>query len=165
VRGTIQVLAVPTIALVAVLAFLPGRAGVALRLYALFLAAVVVALALGALRRALPPPRPLPGTRGGRPDRTTPASLQRLEDEIALGMDSAFDYHHRLRKRLFSLAEGLLSSRRRVSLDREPEAARLALGDETWSLVRDVRPPSEDRHARGPTPAALSDAVTSLERL
>jgi hypothetical protein len=165
VRGTIQVLALPTLALAVVLLFLHGRAGVAVRLYALFVVAVVVALALGALRRALPPPKPLPGSRGGRPNRTTPASLQRLEDEIALGADSAFDYHHRLRKRLRSVADGLLSSRRRISLDREPEAAQLALGDETWELIRDRRPPSEDRHARGPTPAALSDAVTSLERL
>jgi hypothetical protein len=159
------VLALPTIALVAVLVFLQGRAGVAVRLYALFVAAVVVALALGALRRALPPPAPLPVSRGKRPGRVTPASLQRLEDEIALGVDSAFDFHHRLRKRLRALAEGLLASRRRVSLDRDPEAARSALGDATWSLVRDQRPPSEDRHARGPTPAALADAVTTLERL
>lgn len=164
-RGTIQVLALPTIALVIVLLFLPGRAGIALRIYALFVAAVVVALALGALRRALPPPTPLPDARSGRRGRTTPASLKRLEDEIALGVDSAFDYHHRLRKRLRALATGLLASRRRISLDREPEEARLALGDATWELVRDVRPPSEERHARGPSPRALAEAVTALERL
>lgn len=165
VRGTIQVIALPTVALAVVLVFLPGRAGIAVRLYALFVAAVVVALALGALRRALPPPRPLPGPHGSRAGRTAPASLQRLEDEIALGVDSAFDYHHRLRKRLRALAEGLLASRRRISLEREPAAAQLALGDATWELVRDVRPPSEERHARGPAPGSLADAVTSLERL
>jgi hypothetical protein len=165
VRGTIQLLTGPTLALLLVLVFVEGRAGVALRLYALFVTAVVVTLAVGALRRALPPPRPLRHARPRRPARTAPASLQRLEDEIALGVDSAFDYHHRLRKRLRALAEGLLSSRRRISLERDPDTARRALGEHVWSLVSEERPPSEERHARGPTPAALADVLRSLERL
>lgn len=164
-RGALQVLALPTLALLIVLAFLPGEAELATRLYALFLAAVVIALVLGALRRALPPPRPLPAGIGARPAAPRPSSLVRLEDEIALAADSAFDYHHRLRKRLRALAEGLLLARRRVVLDRETDAARRALGETAWELVREGRPPAEERHARGPTPAALAEAVSALERL
>lgn len=164
-RSAARLLVGPTLALLLVLALVHGRAGVALRLYALFVAAVVIAIALGALRRALPPPRPLPPARPGPPARTTPGSLQRLETEIALGVDSAFDYHHRLRKRLRTLADGLLASRRRISLERSPEAARRALGEPAWSLIREGRPAAEDRHARGPTPARLAELVSSLERL
>jgi hypothetical protein len=165
VRGAVQLLAGPTLALVAVLLFVPGRAGIALRLYALLVAVVVVVLALGALRRALPPPRPLPAARAKGPARASPASLGRLEDEIALAVDSAFDYHHRLRARLRALAAGLLASRRGVSLERDPCAARRALGEPAWTLLREGRPPDEARHARGPTPATLAEVVARLERL
>ncbi|MFO7572128.1 MAG: hypothetical protein R6W48_05935 [Gaiellaceae bacterium] len=164
-RGVIQLLALPTVAFVGVLAFLPGRAGVAVRLYAIFLAAVVIGLALGALRRALPPAGPLLETRAVRPPTEAPASLSRLEHEVALAADSAFDYHHRLRRRLRALAEGLLASRRRIALDRDPDAARLALGEATWDLVRDDRPLPDDRLSRGPALAELADAVAALERL
>ncbi|MGH3134374.1 MAG: hypothetical protein ACRDNY_11665, partial [Gaiellaceae bacterium] len=97
--------------------------------------------------------------------RRPPPSLARLETETALGVGGAFDFHHRLRPRLRELAQGLLETRRRVSLDAEPDAARRILGDETWSLVRQDRPPPEDRLARGIPPDDLRRAVESLERV
>jgi hypothetical protein len=87
-----------------------------------------------------------------------------LEDEAALGVAGAFDLHHRLRPRLRPLAIGLLSSRQRISLDGDPEAARAALGPKTWDLVRHDRPPPEDRLARGIPISELRSVVETLER-
>jgi len=165
IRGVLQALAVPTAALVVVVAFLPGRVSVAARLYALFVAGVLIVLALGALRRALPLQVPLATSQRTAPQAQPPAAIGRLDAEIALGVASAYDYHHRLRLRLHAVTSGLLASRRRVVLDREPAEARRILGEDTWNLVRDDQQLPADRLARGPSRAALADAVATLERI
>lgn len=162
-RSALRALALPTLALAAVLAFLPGRTTLALRLYALVLAGLACIVVLGTLRRRLPPPRALPIRPPEPAPRTTPASLARLEDELALALGSAFDYHRRLEPRLRVLAEELLALRRGISWNRDPEAARVALGEEAWTLLTGA--PPTDRHARGPTLQALEEGVTILERL
>lgn len=164
--GAARLLATPTLAVAIVLAFLPGRAGIAVRIYALVLCAVALALALAALRRAYPsasPLRPAVASADRRP--RPPSSLARLEHETAIGVAGAFDLHRRLVPRLRSLAAGLLATRRRVSLDGDPGTAREALGEETWALVRRDRRPPEDRLSRGVSPEALGRVVDSLERL
>lgn len=164
--GALRLLAIPTLALVGIAAFLQGRLGLAVRIYALVLCAAVLGLALTALRRAYPSATPLrPAMRHDRPRRVAPPSLARIEHETALGVAGVFDLHHRLLPRLRVVAGGLLATRRRISLDTEPEAARLILGDETWDLVRRDRPPPEDRLARGIPPTDLRRVVESLERL
>ena len=56
-------------------------------------------------------------------------------------------------------------TRRRLSLDDDPEAARQIVGDETWELVRSDRPPPKDRPARGLPVSELDRVVESLERV
>jgi hypothetical protein len=171
VRGDLfragRALALPTLAVVLALAFLPGHASLAARMYALLLCVAAVVLALAALRRALPETRPLrPGSRRLRKSRPAPpATLARIEQEVALGIAGSFELHHRLRPRLRDLARELLSGRRRVFLDAEPERARAILGDEAWELVRQDREPPEDRLARGIPPAELARVVEALERV
>jgi len=162
--AAIRLLVLPTLALAVVVAFLPGRLSLAIRLYGLVLCAVALGLALAALRRTYPRAAPLrrPVTRTV-PRRTPPPSLARLEHETAIGVAGSFDLHHRLRPRLRLLAQGVLATRRRVSLDGEPEAARRAIGEETWELVRSDRPPPEDRLARGLSVSELGRVVESLE--
>jgi hypothetical protein len=80
-------------------------------------------------------------------------------------MAGSFDLHYRLVPRLRSIASGLLESRRRIALERQPEAARAALGETTWSLVRLDRAAPDDRLARGIPPAELARVVDSLESL
>jgi hypothetical protein len=161
-----KALAAPTAALGVVAAFAPGRLGLALRVYALLLAAAALTLGLAALRRAYPPETPLlPRSAARRAGRRVPGPLTRLEQEVALGAAWSFDLHHRLRPRLRRLAAELLAARRGVSLDGAPEQARALLGRETWELVRADRPPPADRHARGIAAAELARAVESLERL
>jgi hypothetical protein len=84
---------------------------------------------------------------------------------VALGIAGAFDLHHRLRPRLRTLAAELLATRRGISLNGAPGRARDLLGDETWELVREDRPPPEDRQARGLPINELRDVVESLERV
>jgi hypothetical protein len=162
-----RTLLLPTLALAFVLAFVPGEAGLAARIYALFVCVLAFLVALAALRRALPPAQPLRPRSGRRSDRrrTAPETLERIEQETLLGVTSSFDLHHRLRPRLRDIASELLSARRRVSLDEDPEAARTILGDRTWELVRPERAPPEDRFAQGIPPGELAGVVESLERI
>ena len=158
----------PTLALVLVLAFVPGEGGLAARAYALLLCVFAFLLALAALRRGLPQERPLRPRAAKRRDeqpRAIPETLERIEQETYLGVADAFDLHHRLRRRLRDLSAELLSSRRRISLDEQPEAARDVLGDVAWELVRPERPPPEDRFARGISTTELAKIVDSLERI
>jgi hypothetical protein len=166
VATTLRALVLPTIALAVVVAFIPGRAGLVVRIYALVVCAAFLALALTALRRAYPPETPLRAPDAARPPRRQPPStLGRIEHEAALGVVGSFDLHYRLVPRVRSIAAGLLASRRRISLDGEPEAARNALGEESWQLVRPDRSPPEDRLARGIPSQELARVVESLERL
>jgi hypothetical protein len=150
------------------LVFLPGRSELALRVYVLLLAAFVLGHLLGRLHRSLPQSRPSPvdaalNRRPRRPDRIP--ELEKLEREVTLGQATAFDLHFRLRPTLRRIASELLRSRRGIDLDGSPEAARRALGEETWELVRKDREQPLERFARGIEPAGLRNVVDSLEAL
>jgi hypothetical protein len=163
---TARVLVPPTLGLVAVVAFTPGRIGLAARIYVLLLCGVALALALAALRRAYPPATPLRRPRTPRSRaRPRPPTLARLEQQVALGAASAFEFHRGLRPRLRALAGGLLADRRGISLDEAPGPSCEVVGHETWELVRHDRPPPEDRLARGLPLEDLSRVIESLERI
>lgn len=166
VRAT-RLLILPTLAVLAVVAFVPGRTELAVRVYALVLCGIALALTVAALRRAYPRATPLrPRTvQPGRAKRGSPAMLARLEHEVALGSAGSFDLHHHLRPRLRTIAAELLTARRRVSLDGDQPEARAFLGEEAWALVRKDRPRPADRLARGAPPEVLDRVVASLERL
>jgi hypothetical protein len=164
VLGALKFLVLPTVAFVAVAGLAPGRSGLALRVYALVVCGTTIVLALIALRRAFPPEQPLRAKRRASPERrTAPSSLARIEHEAALGVAGSFDLHYRLAPRLRSVASGLLESRRRISLERQPDAARAAVGESTWALVRPDRSAPDDRLARGIPADELTRAVDSLE--
>ena len=157
-----------TVVLAIVVLAAPGRAGLAAHVYVLVLAAIGLGHLLAALRNALPPRRPSPFEAALRP-RARPATripeLERIEREVSLGLATAFDLHYRLRPRLRRIAAELLRARRGIELDANPDAARRALGDEAWEIVRgDLEPPRE-RFAAGLDVASLRLAVTALEAL
>jgi hypothetical protein len=166
ILGALRALVVPTLVLLGVAVVVPGRIPLAIRIYALVVCGAVLVLALRSLRRLYPRPRPLRSrearkTRSRRP----PPSLARIEDEAALGVAGAFALHFRLVPRIRSIASGVLSSRRRVSLDENPDAARRQLGSDVWELVRPDHPAPEDRLARGIPVANLRAVVESLEEV
>jgi hypothetical protein len=159
-------LVVPTVALAAIVAFAPGRTGLAVRVYALVLCGAALMLVLAALRRSYPRATPLrAAARHAGPSRPVPGSLARFEQETALGVAGSFDLHFRLRPRLRRLAADLLDARRGVSLDDERGRAAALLGEETWELVRADRPPPEDRLGKGLPINELRPIVESLERI
>jgi hypothetical protein len=162
----VEAVAVPTIALVVVAAVAPGHLGLATYVYGLVVAAIALLAVLAALNRAYPPPgRSLVDEALERPEREEErlTELARLEREVTLGVASTYDLHFRLRPTLRETAAGLLAVRRGIDLDRQPERARAALGDETWQLVRaDLEPPA-DRLARGIDPERLRRAIEALE--
>ena len=133
------------------------------------LAAIGLGHLLAALRNALPPRRPSAfdaalRTRVRRADERIP-ELERMEREVSLGLATAFDLHYRLRPRLRRDRGRLLTARRGIDLDASPDAARRALGDDTWELVRGDREPPRDRFAAGLDIASLRLAVAVLEAL
>ena len=159
---------VATLVLAVALLAVPGRAGLAAHVYALVLAAIGLGYLLTALRGALPPSRPSPFDAALRktasPVQRIP-ELERMEREVALGLATAFDLHYRLRPRLRRIASALLTARRGIELDASPEAARRALGDDAWEIVRGDREPPQERFASGLEIASLRRAVAALEAL
>jgi hypothetical protein len=160
-----RALVVPTIALLGIAAFVPGRIALGVRIYALVLGAVVVVVLVLALKRAYPNETVLrvaasPARRG-----MPPSSLARIELETTLAAAGTFDLHYRLVPRVRALAVGLLSSRRRVSLELDRDTARSILGEDVWELVRPDRPPPEDRQAKGIPPRELARVVEALEAI
>jgi hypothetical protein len=145
-----------TLVLVAIWIALPGRADQAFRVYLLVLAAYGLVQLLLGLHAALPRSGP---SAFDLALRRRPVSPSPPED----AQSTSFDLHYRLRPTLRRLARELLRSRRGIDLDGDPEAARQALGDEAWEIVRADRPAPDDRFARGTDLATLGTVVSSLE--
>ena len=160
-----RALALPTFALIGLALAAPGRLELGVRIYVLLLAATAIVLVLLALRRAYPPESSLPRPPTVAATRTPPTDLERIEHEVALAVSGSFDLHFRLVPRLRSLAAGLLSSRRGVSLERDAETARALVGEETWALVRPDRAAPEERLGKGIVAGDLARAVDSLEAI
>jgi hypothetical protein len=158
-------MALPTIALVAVALVAPGRAELALRVYALLLSGTLIVLLVLALRRAYPDETPLREPTAAALARSAPPSLRRIEHEVALGVAGSFDLHYRLIPRVRSVAVGLLDARRNVSLEATPDRAHALLGNEAWALVRPDRTTPQDRLGRGIAVAELGRAVDALEAI
>lgn len=94
-----------------------------------------------------------------------PTSLARTEREVSMAGAAAFDVHFRLRPVLVELAADLLATRRGIDLERSPERAHAALGDEVWEIVRPDRPEPAQRHAPGLDRMQLDRIVTALEQV
>ena len=157
-----------TLGLVAALVILPGRTGLVLNVYLLLLAAGALAQLLARLRGSLPVLDTSPVDEALRPRVRRPArlpELERLERDVALGITTAFDLHFRLRPTVRRIATELLRARRGIELDASPDAARRALGEDTWELVRADREPPAERLASGLELASMRRVVDSLEAL
>jgi hypothetical protein len=163
--GAARVLVLSTLALIVLALVAPGRLELGVRIYALVLCATAIVLVLLALRRAYPDETPLREPAAPAHGRVPPASLGRIEHEVALSAAGAFDLHFRLVPRLRSLAAGLLTSRRNVSLEASPDPARAILGEEAWELVRPDRPAPQERLGQGMSPGDLTRVVEALEAI
>lgn len=153
--------------LFAVLA-LPGRSDEAFRVYLLVLAGFGLTHLLLALYRSRPPAGPSPVDLALQPRPPRPSQVEeveRIRREVAIAQTTSFDLHFRLRPTLRRIASELLRSRRGIELDGDPDAARRALGDETWELVRSDRAIPEDRFGPGIEREELRRVVAALEAI
>jgi hypothetical protein len=147
---------------------LTGRAELVFHVYVLMVAAIALAHLVRAVR-AVHPPASRSGfdsaLRKRKVFQQRLPELERVERAVTLGMTTAFDLHYRLRPSLRRTATELLAVHRGIDLDRNPDAARNALGDETWEIVREDREPPADRSDPGIDIASLRAVVTSLEAI
>jgi hypothetical protein len=163
----IQLLLVPSLALLLALLLAPQRATLEIHVWLL----VVLGLAFVAFMRLVQElyPRvssPFDGSlRRSQAAVERPGSLSRLEREVSMAGSAAFDVHFRLRPVVTGLANELLSSRRGIDIERDPERAHEALGDDVWEIVRPDRQQPAERHGSGIDDATLGRVVTALERV
>lgn len=157
-----------TVAAIVAYIVLDGRVELIGHVYVLALATYALGHLVAAVRRANPPAGPsrFDAALRARPSRyERPPELEKAEREVALGIATAFDLHYRLRPSLRRIAGELLTARRAIDLDAQTEAAREALGEETWELVREDREPPAERYGRGLPLERLRTVVASLEAL
>ncbi len=123
---------------------------------------VAIARTLGALPRERP--TRLDVRRGLHAPAARPRELAKLEREVALATETAFDVHYRLRPAFHRIAASRLRARG-VDLDAPGGAAEALLGPDAWELARPdrVRPVRHD--APGIPLERIEAAVSALERL
>ena len=168
-RRPIAQVVLVTVGLVVALGLRPITVREILAAYVLALAAIaLVALtrlahtedawerATSELERALTP---------GKPVRTRPAELIRVERDIVLGTTNAGHFHARLRPVLSEAAAARLAARHGIDLRRQPDAARRLLGDEVWEVVRPDREAPADLYTPGLPIRDVGRVVESLESL
>jgi hypothetical protein len=146
-----------------------GSRGVVVHWVEVGVLVAVLLVLVGRLRRSLRSTEPslfeqaLEGSRGRPPERV--AQLTQLEREVGMGIANAFDLHNRLVPTLRETAAGLLSGRYGIDREAQPDAARAALGEDAWEIVRPDRPTPIDRTARGADPVSIDRVLTALEAL
>lgn len=167
VRRALGAVMLPTLALGIAVVALPGYVELAVHVWLLVVLGIGLLALLAALHEAVPlqassfdaalAPRAHPPAR--------PPSLAKLEREVSMGAENAFDTHFRLRPLFTDLTRNLLLSRQGIDLAAQPGRARELVGDDLWELVRpDAQPPSE-RSAPGFPVSTIERAVDDLERL
>lgn len=158
---------IPTVALVIAFVALPGRTELALHVWLL----VILGIALIALVAGIGEDVPLRASGFTNALVPTPAatvrppSLARVEREVSMGAETAFDTYYRLRPLFRELASGLLLTHHGVDLERAPDRARGLVCDELWSLIRPDAAAPDDRGGQGMPRDGITVAVSDLERL
>jgi hypothetical protein len=155
-----------TVLAVVALVAAPDRRDLIVDLYVLILGGIAVLRLVGLTRRGLAPGERSEfeeALRPGRFESVRVAERDKLEREIELGLQTAFDFHFRLRPTLVEIARNRLAGRG-VSLDDEPRA-RDVLGAEAWELLRPDRDQPRDRNAPSLSTGELAGLVAALERI
>jgi hypothetical protein len=94
-----------------------------------------------------------------------PQELTRMEREVALGVDSAFYAHFRLRPLLREIAGHRLESGFASTVDDPRPEARESLPDHAWELFDADRRPPRNPHAPGIDRERLHAIVDALEKI
>ena len=155
------------VALGAAFVIRPGDCGLAAEAYVLFLGAIGVAVLARATSKSFAAPTAssveLALRRPPRKELRVP-ELERLERELEMATESAFDVHYRLRPIFREIAASRLASSA-VELDAEGGRAEELLGPEAWAFVRPDAARPADHYAPGAQLQEIERAVEASERL
>ena len=148
------------------LAVWPGGRELAVDVYLLAVGALALAAVVDRTIGAQPKERPTRLDRRRPPPRPDPRprELLKLEREVALAGETAFDAYFRLRPHVRALAAVRLAARG-VELDAADGAAEELLGPEAWAIAEPDLPRPRDHAAPGLALAEIDAAVAALERL
>lgn len=148
------------------LAFASGSAALAVDIYLIVVGTLGLLLAIartiGTLPRERPtrldarPPKPSPQVR--------PRELTKLEREVGLSTETAFDAYFRLRPTIRQIAATRLRMRG-VDLDSPSGTAAELLGPEAWELARADRARPRAHDAKGLSLERIDEIVVALESL
>jgi hypothetical protein len=155
-----------TLGLGIAIAFKPGDAALAVDVWLLVVGTLGLLLVIARTLGALPPERPtrLDAAPPGHPRATRPRELAKLEREVGLSTETAFDAFYRLRPTVRSVAAARLRLRG-VDLDAPTGTAEALLGPEAWDLVRADRARPRDHDAPGLTLDRIAHVVEAVESL
>jgi len=156
---------IATVGLAITIALAPGRAAPAVDVYLIAVGTLALLLAIARTLGTLPRERPTrldaaPGS-GRRP---RPRELVKLEREVGLSTETAFDTYYRLRPTVRGIAASRLRLRG-IELDAASGSAEALLGPEAWALVRGDRPRPRDHDAPGLPLERIAAVVAAVEDL
>ncbi|HEY7604789.1 MAG TPA: hypothetical protein VH760_11060 [Gaiellaceae bacterium] len=157
---------VATLGLGVAVAFKPGDAALAVDVYLLVLGTLGLLLAVARTLGTLPRERPtrLDATPSGRPRDARPRELAKLEREVELSTETAFDAYYRLRPTVRRVAAARLRLRG-IDLETPSGPAAALLGPEAWELVRPDRSRPRDHDAPGLPLERIERVVDAVEAL
>lgn len=155
-----------TLGLGIAIAFAPGQAAPAADAYLVAVGTLALLLAIARTLGTLPRERPtrldVLAPAQIRPHR--PRELVKLEREVALSTETAFDAYYRFRPTIRQVAASRLRLRG-IDLDAPSGSAEALLGPDMWDLVRPDRPRPRDHDAPGLPIERIAAIVTTVEEL
>jgi hypothetical protein len=157
---------VVTLGLGIAIALFPGDAALAVDVWLLAVGTLGLLLVIGRTLGTLPRERPtrLDAAPPGLPRETRPRELTKLEREVGLSTETAFDAYYRLRPTVSRVAAARLRLRG-VDLDASTGTAESLLGPEAWALVRPDLARPRDHDAPGLTLDRIAVVVDAVEAL
>jgi hypothetical protein len=157
---------IATVGLVITIALAPGRAAPAVDVYLIAVGTLALLLAIARTLGTLPRERPtrLDAAQPGSSRRSRPRELVKLEREVGLSTETAFDAYYRLRRTVREIAASRLRLRG-IDLDGSSDSAEALLGSEAWDLVRSDRPRPRDHDAPGLPLDRIEAIVVAVEEL
>ena len=157
---------IATLGLGIAIAVAPGQAAPAADAYLLAVGTLALLLAiartLGRLPRECPTRLDLVTSAAGKQVR--PRELVKLEREVALSTETAFDAYYRLRPTVRRVAASRLRLRG-IDLDAPSGSAESLLGPEAWDLVPPDRPRPRGHDAPGLPLDRIAAVVAAVEEL
>ena len=163
----VAAVALASVGLAVGLVMRPGDAGAAVEAFVLFLGALGLALLAKATSGTFEPASAsrVSVARDRQPRKDgRPADLVRIERELEMATQSAFDTYFRLRPIMRELASTRLALSA-VDLDAPGGRAEELLGPEAWELVKPQAERPDDHYAAGVRLSAVARALDAVEAL